>query len=448
MLRGHGNSFQTRSVLSAVFSPDGRRDLTGSDDGTARVWEAAVATELAVLRGHGNSFQTRPVLSAVFSPDGRRVLTVLGGGTARVREAATGAELAVLRGHESYLRSAVFSPDGRRVLTVLGGGTARVREAATGAELAVLRGHESYLRSAVFSPDGRRVLTGSDDGTVIATRMAVFAIAALSLDLILGFGALVSFGHAAYLGLGAYAVAICARHGVTDLFVQMAVGAAAAAAFAAASGAISLRTRGIYFIMITLAFGQMAYFFFVSLSAYGGDDGTALAARSTLLGQDWLENDTVFFYVVLGCLAATYGGLHRLVNARFGRVLAGTRESELRMRAIGYRPFRYRLAAYVISGMLCAVAGVLLANQTEYVAPAYMAWTRSGELIVMLLLGGIGTLSGALAGALVTVGLEELLSDYSEHWRLAFGLILLAVVLWSPAGLTGLVRRLRPEERP
>ncbi|MBE3637961.1 branched-chain amino acid ABC transporter permease [Mangrovicoccus algicola] len=278
--------------------------------------------------------------------------------------------------------------------------------------------------------------------TVIATRMAVFAIAALSLDLILGYGALVSFGHAAYLGLGAYAVAVCARHGITDLFLQMGAAALAAALFAAVSGAVSLRTRGIYFIMITLAFGQMAYFFFVSLSAYGGDDGTALAARSTLFGRAWLENDTAFFYMVLACLALAYGGLDRLVHARFGRVLTGTRESELRMRAIGYRPFRYRLAAYVLSGMICAVAGVLLANQTEYVSPAYMAWTRSGELIVMLLLGGVGTLAGAMAGALVTVGLEELLAGWSEHWRLCFGLILLAVVLWSPAGLTGLLRRL------
>ncbi|WP_138470042.1 branched-chain amino acid ABC transporter permease [Poseidonocella sp. HB161398] len=289
-------------------------------------------------------------------------------------------------------------------------------------------------------------LAGDPFLTVVASRMAVFAIAALSLDLILGFGALVSFGHAAYLGLGAYAVAVCARHGITDLFVQIAAGAAASALFALVSGAISLRTRGIYFIMITLAFGQMAYFFFVSLSAYGGDDGTTLAARSTVFGRPLLENDTVFFYVVLACLATAFGLLHRLAGSRFGRALAGTRESELRMQAIGFRPFRYRLAAYVISGMICSVAGVLLANQTEYVSPAYMAWTRSGELIVMLLLGGIGTLAGAMAGALATVALEELLAGWSEHWRLGFGLILLGVVLWSPAGLTGLIRRLLPEE--
>lgn len=277
--------------------------------------------------------------------------------------------------------------------------------------------------------------------SVIANRMLVFAIAALSLDLILGYGALVSFGHAAYLGFGAYAVALGARWGVTDLLAQILLGMVFSAAFALVTGAISLRTRGVYFIMITLAFAQMAYFFFVSQGSLGGDDGVALQGRSTLLGLS-LDGDVTLYYVTLGALALVYAGLYRLTGSRFGRVLKGTRENSLRMQAMGYRPFPYQLVAYVIAGCLCSVAGVLLANLTEYVSPAYMGWHRSGEMIVMLVFGGIGTLTGAMAGALVAVGLEEVLAAFSEHWRLGFGLALVLVVLFSPEGLTGLAKRL------
>lgn len=278
---------------------------------------------------------------------------------------------------------------------------------------------------------------------VVATRMMVFAIAALSLDLILGYGALVSFGHAAYLGFGAYAVAILSRAGINDLGLQLLAGMAASAVFAAVTGAISLRARGVYFIMITLAFGQMAFFFFVSFSTLGGDDGVALAARSTLLGMPVLQGAQGMFYTTLILLVAVFFGLYRLTLSRFGRVLTGTRESALRMQAIGFRPFPYQLTAYVIAGCICSVAGVLLANQAIYVSPAYMSWHRSGELIVMLVLGGVGSLTGALTGALVTIALEEGLARYSEHWRLAFGLILVGVALFSPGGLSGLLRRLK-----
>ncbi|MBK4215085.1 branched-chain amino acid ABC transporter permease [Paracoccus caeni] len=277
---------------------------------------------------------------------------------------------------------------------------------------------------------------------VVATRMMVFAIAALSLDLILGYGAMVSFGHAAYLGFGAYAVAILSRAGINDLLLQILAAMAAAALFAVVTGAISLRTRGVYFIMITLAFGQMAFFFFVSFSALGGDDGVALRARSTVLGIPLLQTTQGLFYVTLALLVAVFAGLYRLTLSRFGRVLTGTRESALRMQAIGFRPFPYQLTAYVIAACLCAIAGVMLANQAVYVSPAYMSWHRSGEMIVMLVLGGIGSLTGAMAGALITVGLEEGLARWSEHWRLGFGLILVLVALFSPGGLTGLLRRL------
>ncbi|MTH80090.1 branched-chain amino acid ABC transporter permease [Paracoccus aestuariivivens] len=276
---------------------------------------------------------------------------------------------------------------------------------------------------------------------IIATRMMVFAIAALSLDLILGHGAMVSFGHAAYLGFGSYAVAILSRAGISDLVLQMVAAVLASALFALVTGAISLRTRGVYFIMITLAFGQMAYFFFVSFSALGGDDGVALAARSTVLGLPLLQGETGLFYVTLGLLIAAFAGLYLLTRSRFGRVLTGTRESALRMQAIGFRPLPYQLTAYVISAAICGVAGVLLANQAVYVSPAYMSWHRSGEMIVMLVLGGVGSLTGAMTGALVTVALEEGLARFSEHWRLGFGLILVLVALLSPGGLSGLLRK-------
>ncbi|CAM3365039.1 branched-chain amino acid ABC transporter permease [Paracoccus nototheniae] len=277
---------------------------------------------------------------------------------------------------------------------------------------------------------------------VIATRMMIFAIAALSLDLILGYGAMVSFGHAAYLGFGAYAVAILSRAGIDDLMVQIVAGMAVSALFAVVTGAISLRTRGVYFIMITLAFGQMAYFFFVSFSALGGDDGVALAGRSTLLGLPLLQSAQGLFYTTLILLVLVFAGLYRLTLSRFGRVLTGTRENALRMQAIGFRAFPYQLTAYVIAACLCSVAGVLLANQAIYVSPAYMGWHRAGELIVMLVLGGVGSLTGALTGALVTVALEEGLARWSEHWRLAFGLILVGVALFSPGGLSGLLARM------
>lgn len=283
----------------------------------------------------------------------------------------------------------------------------------------------------------------SDPFLVVAfTRIIVFAIAALSLDLILGYGALVSFGHAAYVGFGAYAVAILSRHGVTDIFLHLGAAIGVAVLFAAITGAIALRTRGVYFIMITLAFGQMAYFFFVSLSAYGGDDGMSLRSRSTVLGSDMLENNLVLFYVTLGALIGLYLLARAIVGSRFGRVFEGTREDALRMQAIGFRPFRYQLTAYVIAGAMAAVAGVLLANQAEFVSPAYMSWHRSGELIVMVILGGLGTLVGPIAGAVVVLLLEEWLSAFTNHWRMGLGIVLILVVLFSPKGIGGLLERL------
>jgi branched-chain amino acid transport system permease protein len=273
----------------------------------------------------------------------------------------------------------------------------------------------------------------------LLTRVMIFALAAMSLDLILGYGALVSFGHAAFLGLGGYAAAILASHGTSDALAQIALALAVSALFALVTGALSLRTKGVYFIMITLAFGQMAFFFAVSLSAYGGDDGLTLRARSTVLGFRWLENDRAFYGFVLAILLCCYILLRSVVASRFGRVLRGARENPVRMEAIGFSPFRYQLAAYVIAGMICGLAGFLLANQAEFVAPAYMSWQRSGELIVMVILGGLGSLHGAILGAAAFLLLEEILSGFTEHWKLIFGPFLVLVVLFARGGLLGFI---------
>lgn len=277
---------------------------------------------------------------------------------------------------------------------------------------------------------------------VLATRVLIFAIAALSLDLILGYGALVSFGHAAFVGIGAYSVAILSSHGVDDLLLQFAAALAVSGLFALITGAISLRTKGVYFIMITLAFGQMAFFFMVSLSAYGGDDGMTLGQRSQLFGTDILESRVALFYLAFACLLGLFILANALVGSRFGRVIRGTRDNAVRMQAIGFAPFRYQLTAYVISGMMAAVAGVLLANQAEFVSPAYMSWGRSGELIAIVALGGIGTLIGPILGAAAFIALEDSLATISHHWRLGFGIILILVVLFTRGGLYGFFAKL------
>ena len=277
---------------------------------------------------------------------------------------------------------------------------------------------------------------------LIGTRILAYAIAAMALDLILGYGAMVSFGHAAYLGFGAYAVAILQSYGVNDLILQILFAVAISAIFAVVTGAISLRTRGVYFIMITLAFGQMAFFFFISFSAYGGDDGVALAQRSTVLGMDLLGTDYGLYYVSLALLIALFALCHRIVGSRFGRVLTGIRENPTRIEAIGFSPFRYQLIAFVISGCITAIAGVVLANQAQFVSPAFMSWHKSGELIVMVVLGGVGNLAGPIAGAVAALLLEEWLDALSEHWKLYFGIFLVLMVLFSPHGISGLLKKM------
>lgn len=276
----------------------------------------------------------------------------------------------------------------------------------------------------------------------LLSRTMIFAIAALSLDLILGYGALVSFGHAAFLGFGAYGVGILAAHGVLEASLQLPLALVSSALFALVTGALSLRTKGVYFIMITLAFGQMAFFLAVSLAAYGGDDGMTLASRSLLFGSKVLESDRALYFLILIALAGCYLLSRALVMSRFGRVIRGARENPQRMAAIGFPLFRYQLTMYVMAGTMCGLAGFLLANQTGFVSPAYMTWQRSGELIVMVVLGGLGSLHGAILGAAAFLLLEEWLSGFTEHWKMIFGPFLVLVVLFARGGLLGALRRL------
>jgi branched-chain amino acid transport system permease protein len=206
----------------------------------------------------------------------------------------------------------------------------------------------------------------------------------------MGYGGMVSFGHAAYLGIGGYAVGILAKEGVGSGLVQWPVAIAVSALYALVVGALSLRTRGVYFIMITLAFAQMIYYVAIGLDRYGGDDGLTIYRRSQFGGVIDLNNKTLFYYLCFALLLASIYLVARIVNSRFGLVIQGARSNDRRMRAIGFPTFRYKLVCFVIAGALCGLAGALLANQTNFISPALMHWTRSGDLIVMAVLGGLG----------------------------------------------------------
>jgi branched-chain amino acid transport system permease protein len=277
----------------------------------------------------------------------------------------------------------------------------------------------------------------------LVTRVMIFAIAAIALDLLVGYGALVSFGHAAFIGVGAYAAGILAAHDISDALISLPVALAASALFAWATGAVCLRTKGVYFIMITLAFGQMAFYTASSLAPYGGDDGLTIPTRSTVAGFPVFASDRTLYYVTLACLAGVYLLCRALVVSRFGRVYRGARENAARMSAIGFEVFRFRLAAYVIAGMIGGLAGFLLADLTEFVSPAYMAWQRSGDLLVMVILGGMGTLHGAILGAAVFLLTEEWLSGLTEHWKVIFGPLLVLVAVFARGGLIGAAAKLR-----
>jgi branched-chain amino acid transport system permease protein len=285
-------------------------------------------------------------------------------------------------------------------------------------------------------------LSGRPFLLTLFTRIVILAMAAVSLNLILGYGGMVSFGHAAYLGIGGYVFGILAFEGIPSGLIQWPLALIVSALFALVIGALCLRTRGVYFIMITLAFAQMLYYIVVSLSRYGADDGMTIYKRSQFGDLLNLSNKTVFYYVCLVLLFGTIYLVWRLMNSRFGLVVQGARSNERRMRAIGFPTYRYKLTCFVIAGTLCGMAGVLLANQADFVSPSMMHWTRSGDLIVMVVLGGMGSVFGPLIGAIALLVLEEALSGITEYWQIILGPMLLLVVLFARHGIDGILTSL------
>ncbi len=275
------------------------------------------------------------------------------------------------------------------------------------------------------------------------SRIIILAIAAVSLNLILGFGGMMSFGHAVYLGIGGYAVGMLAFEGVNSGFVQWPVALLSSAVFALVIGALSLRTRGVYFIMITLAFAQMAYYVVAGMARYGGDDGLTIQERSEFFAPLNLTDKVQFYYVCLALLFASVYLVWRITNSRFGLLIQGVRSNETRMRAIGFPVYRYKLVCFVIAGTLCGLAGALLANHTDFISPAVMYWTRSGDLIIMVVLGGMGSVIGPVFGAVALLVLEEALSRITEYWQIILGPLLLLVVLFARGGIDGLLDKVR-----
>ena len=265
---------------------------------------------------------------------------------------------------------------------------------------------------------------------ILFARIMIFAIAAMSLDLILGYGGMVSLGHAVYLGIGGYAVAVYSYYGIDNGLLQFGSAILGCAIVALLIGAICLRTSGVYFIMITLAFGQMLYYLGISIEEYGGDDGIN-TYRSEFFGSDFLNDNVWLYYFILAFMVLTACVLWRITNSRFGMVIRGSRSNERRMHAIGFPTFRYRLVAFVISGVICGIAGALLANLSEFMTPEVMNWTRSGEILVMVLMGGIGTIFGPALGAAAFILLELFLEDLTQHWMVIFGPLLVLLVLFA-----------------
>lgn len=275
--------------------------------------------------------------------------------------------------------------------------------------------------------------------TGLLIKAMLLAIAALSLDLLIGHGGLVSLGHAAFVGVGAYAAAIALDSGIESFLLLSVITLAVTALVALITGALALRTSGVYFLMITLAFGQMIYFTLTSLAAYGGDDGMTLWSLATLFGSDVVQNDGGLYFVVLATLLAAWAGVWRISRSRFGRVLRAARDNPERAAVMGFPVLRYRLIAYVIAAMIAGFSGLLLMQHAEFISPSLASWHRSADLIVVIVLGGLGTRNGALLGALFIVIVEEVLSSILPEWRLIYGPLLVALVLFSKGGLNDLL---------
>jgi branched-chain amino acid transport system permease protein len=282
---------------------------------------------------------------------------------------------------------------------------------------------------------------------VFATRVLIYALIATSLNLLIGYGGMVSFGHAAFVGAGAYTVALLMPAGIVSAWLLWPASLLAGAFLAFLIGALSLRTRGVSFIMITLAFAQMAYYLVQSLRALGSDDGLTLSARPSLgfpsLGFLSLDRDATFYYVALAILLGALAAARSLLNAPLGRALQGIRDNETRMEAIGFATYRLKLLVFVIAGAAAGLGGGLLASLNGLVGPNLLHWTESGLLMIMVILGGAGRLLGGALGAAVLLIAEEAIAEHTIHWPLGIGLVLLAVVLFAPEGLAGLARRWR-----
>jgi branched-chain amino acid transport system permease protein len=284
--------------------------------------------------------------------------------------------------------------------------------------------------------------------TRFATQIAIYGMAALSVDLLLGYTGLITFGQAALFGIGAYAAGMLTVSGVTNAFVAWPLAVLITMLFAVAIGSLSLRTRGFQFIMVTLAFAQMAYYFAQSLRNWGGDDGFTLRQRNDL-GFVSLTDHTAFYYVVLILLVLVMALSSRIVRSQFGMVIRGIRDNERRAAAIGFPPYPYKLVVFAIAGGIAGLAGALMANHAKFVSPASLSWQLSGELLAMVILGSANSLIGPVLGAAFFLWFRDVLSDYTEHWMLFFGPLLVARVLLVKDGLWGmLLLATGAEDRP
>ena len=283
----------------------------------------------------------------------------------------------------------------------------------------------------------------------IAMRIMLLSMAALGLNLVLGFGGMVSFGHAAFIGVGAYSVGISQFYGIDNGWLHILFALLLCAIIGLVIGFLALRTKGIYFIMITLAFAQMLYFFFVSLELFGGDDGMGVDRAEFIIIDLW--DPLQLYYMIWTALSAVSLLLLFIINSRFGVILQGIKDNESRIEAMGLSALPFKITAFVLSAAICGLAGALFANWQEYVSPDIMHWSRSGELMIVIILGGLSYISGPLIGAIAFFLIEEFLPEllyfiapnYSENWMIIFGPMLIAVVLFTKGGLMGLLYQFR-----
>ncbi len=297
----------------------------------------------------------------------------------------------------------------------------------------------SSLFGLLFAAPFLLPLIGESYLLSLIIKAMLLAIAAISLDLLIGHGGLVSLGHAAFVGIGAYTAAIGLENGVENVLLLLVMTLGMTGFVALVTGALALRTSGVYFLMITLAFGQMIFFTLTSLAAYGGDDGLTLWSLATLFGSDVVQNGSGLYFFVLATLIATWWGIFRISRSRFGRVLRAARDNPERAEVMGFPITRYRLIAYLIAAMIAGVSGLLSVQHAEFVSPAIAAWQRSGDLIVVVVLGGLGTRNGAILGAFFIVIVEEVLGAFIHEWRLIYGPLLVLMVLFAKGGLSDLL---------